>query len=225
MKSILFKIINIILFTTSAYASEIYVSQVGSDLTLEIQQHSEDNYVNIYSTGNDNTIIARQGMHEDGTIDVDETGGHEVYWTVTGDGNNVASYQTDTNRGGGGGDVHHIANIVNGDNNIVKHTQMGKAGHTGYIEVQGDNNNVDLYQRGNGGQQYADIVLNGDGHTVEANQRGTMAHSLELNLTNNGGAYSVTSNQTTNNTTTSKTYSLTGSCADANGCSVSVSQN
>lgn len=222
MKSILFKIINIILFTTSAYASEIYVNQVGSNLTLEVQQRSEDNYVNIYSTGNDNTIVARQGMHEDGTIDVDETGGHEVYWTVTGDNNNVASYQTDTNRGGGGGDIHHIANIVNGDYNTVKHTQMGKAGHTGYIEVQGNNNDVTLLQRGNGGQKTADIVLTGDGHTVDSDQRGTGSAALELNLTNNGGAYTVTTNQ--NTSTIHRSYSLTGSCADANGCSVSVTQ-
>jgi hypothetical protein len=223
MKSILFKAINIILFTTSAYANEIYVNQVGSDLTLEIQQRSEDNYVNIYSTGNNNTIVARQGMHEDGTIDVDETGGHEVYWTVTGDGNNVASYQTDTNRGGGGGDIHHIANIVNGDSNIVKHTQMGKAGHTGYIEIQGDSNNVSLLQRGNGGQKTADIVLTGDGHSVDSDQRGSGSANLELDLTNSGGSYNVQTNQDTS--TTHRSYSLTGSCADANGCSVSVTQN
>ena len=68
-------------------------------------------------------------------------------------------------------------------------------------------------------------MLTGDGHTVDANQRGTMAHSFEVDLTNSGGAYSVTSNQTTNNTTTSKSYSLTGICTNANGCSVTVTQN
>ena len=223
MKSTLFKVISIVLITTSAHASEIYINQVGSDLTLEVQQRSEDNYVNIYSTGNTNTIIARQGMHDDGTIDVDEVGGHEVYWTVTGDGNSVASYQTDTNRGGGGGSAHHIANIINGDSNNVSHTQMGKAGHTGYIEIQGDSNNVSLLQRGNGGQKTADIVLTGDGHNVSSDQRGTGSAALELDLTNNGGSYSIQTNQ--NTSTTHRSYSLTGSCADANGCSVSVTQN
>lgn len=222
MKSILFKTISIILFTTSVYASEIYVNQVGSNLTLEVQQHSEDNYVNIYSTGNNNTIVARQGMHDDGTIDIDETGGHEVYWTVTGDGNNVASYQTDTNRGGGGGSPHHIANIVNGDSNTVSHTQMGKAGHDGFIEIQGDSNNISLLQRGNSGSHYADIVATGDGHSVDSTQRGNGSHNLALDLTNNGGSYSVT---TTQDSASNQSYSLTGSCADANGCSVSVTQN
>jgi hypothetical protein len=215
----------IALLSSKATSNEIYITQSGNNLDLEVQQRSEDNYVSLNSNGGSNNITIRQGMHDDGTIDLDETGGHEAYWTITGSNNDLGSYQTDTNRGGGGGAAHHLANIVNGDGNSVSHTQMGKAGHDGFIEIQGDNNNVDLYQRGNGGQQWADIVLTGDGHTVDANQRGTMAHSFEVDLTNSGGAYSVTSNQTTNNTTTSKTYSLTGICTNGNGCNVTVSQN
>jgi hypothetical protein len=215
----------IALLSSKATSNEIYITQSGNNLDLEVQQRSEDNYVSLNSNGGSNNITIRQGMHDDGTIDLDETGGHEAYWTITGSNNDLGSYQTDTNRGGGGGAAHHLANIVNGDGNSVSHTQMGKAGHDGFIEIQGDNNNVDLYQRGNGGQQWADIVLTGDDHTVDANQRGTMAHSFEVDLTNSGGAYSVTSNQTTNNTTTSKSYSLTGICTNTAGCSVSVSQN
>jgi hypothetical protein len=215
----------IALLSSKATSNEIYITQSGNNLDLEVQQRSEDNYVSLNSNGGSNNITIRQGMHDDGTIDLDETGGHEAYWTITGSNNDLGSYQTDTNRGGGGGAAHHLANIVNGDGNSVSHTQMGKAGHDGFIEIQGDNNNVDLYQRGNGGQQWADIVLTGDDHTVDANQRGTMAHSFEVDLTNSGGAYSLTSNQTTNNTTTSKSYSLTGICTNSNGCSVNVTQN
>ena len=215
----------IVLVSSKAASNEIYITQSGNNLDLEVQQRSEDNYVSLNSNGGSNNITIRQGMHDDGTIDLDEVGGHEAYWTITGSNNDLGSYQTDTNRGGGGGAAHHLANIVNGDGNSVSHTQMGKAGHDGFIEIQGDNNDVELYQRGNGGQQWADIVLTGDDHTVDANQRGTMAHSFEVDLTNSGGAYSVTSNQTTNNTTTSKSYSLTGICTNTAGCSVSVSQN
>jgi hypothetical protein len=218
-------IVLILLNPTTSLANDIYIEQTGDDLTLEIQQRSENNYVNLNSSGDGNNIIVRQGMHDDGTIDLDETGGHEAYWTITGSNNDLGSYQTDTNRGGGGGSPHHLANIVNGDSNTVEHIQMGKAGHDGFVEIQGDSNTVELYQRGNGGQQWADIVLNGDGHTVDANQRGTMAHSFEVDLTNGGGSYSVTSNQTTNNTTTSKSYSLTGTCGNTAGCSITVSQN
>jgi len=206
-------------------ANEIYISQISDDLSLEIQQRSQDNYVSLTGSGDVNDIIIYQGIHADGTIDVDETGGHEAYWTVTGDSNDLLSSQTDTNRAGGGGAPHHLANIINGDNNLVNHTQMGKAGHDGFIEIQGNNNTVDLYQRGNGGQQWADIVLNGNGHVIDSSQRGTMSHSLAVDLTNGGGAYTFTSTQTTNNNTTSKSYSLTGTCTNLSGCAINISQN
>ena len=205
--------------------NESYAEADGISNDVDSYQESDNNFSRVVVTGDYNAVNAWQGKHDDGTVDTDEIGDHEVYWTVTGDNNMLDSYQTDTNRGGGGGAGHHIANVVNGDNNGVTHTQMGKAGHDGFIEIQGDNNDVTLEQRGNGGQQWADIVLTGDDHSVDASQRGTMAHSFEIDLTNSGGAYSVISNQTTNNTATSKTYSLTGICTNANGCSVTVSQN
>jgi hypothetical protein len=197
----------------------------GNSNTSDLRQTSDDNFQRVSVVGSNNDVKVYQGTQSDGTVDVDETGGHEAYWTVTGGSNTVASYQTDETRGGGGGAAHHLANVVNGDNNVVEHTQRGKAGHDGFVEIQGDGNDVKLYQRGRNGQQWADIVLTGDGHTVDASQGGSMGHTFEVDLTNGGGAYSVISNQTTNNTTTSKTYSLTGICTNGNGCSVTVSQN
>lgn len=204
-------------------ANEIYVTQSGDNLDLEIHQRSQDNYVELNSTGPNNNIIIRQGIHNDNTYDGDETGGHEAYWTVTGDGNTVASYQTDTNRGGGGGAAHHLANIVNGDSNTVEHIQMGKAGHDGFVEIQGDDNTVDLYQRGNGGQKWADIVLTGDGHTVDVDQRGSNSANAAIDLTNGGGAYNYTLTQ--NVTTAADSFSITGTCATLGGCSVTVNRN
>jgi hypothetical protein len=208
---------------TSAWANEIYITQSGDDLILEIQQRSENNYVNLNSTGGNNNITVRQGMHDDGTIDSDETGGHEAYWTVTGNNNDLGSYQTDTNRGGGGGNPHHLANIIDGDGNTVEHIQMGKAGHDGFIEITGDSNTVDLYQRGNGGVKWADIVLTGDGHAVDLDQRGSNAANATIDLTNSGGAYNYTLTQ--NVTTSADSFSITGSCANANGCTVIVNRN
>lgn len=212
-----------LILSNASNANEIYINQAGNNLDLEVQQRSEDNYVSLNSTGPNNNITIRQGMHDDGTIDQDETGGHEAYWTVTGDGNTVASYQTDTNRGGGGGSPHHLANIVNGDSNTVEHIQMGKAGHDGFVEIQGDDNTVDLYQRGNGGVKYADIVLTGDGHTVDVDQRGSNSATAAIDLTNSGGAYNYSLTQ--NVTTASDSFSITGYCTNANGCAVIVNRN
>lgn len=203
-------------------ANEIAISQIGDNLTLEVNQRSKDNYVSLNSTGGSNNITIRQGMHEDGTIDIDEEGGHEAYWTITGDGNTVGSAQTDTNRSSGGA-PHHLANIVNGDNNVVYHTQMGKQGHDGFVEIQGDDNEVNLYQRGNGGQKWADVVLTGDGHSVDIMQRGTEYAEAEVDLTNSGGAYNFELTQ--NVSTTSGFYSVTGFCTNTAGCSLSIDGN
>ena len=195
----------------------------GNNNTGDLRQTSDDNFQRVSVVGANNDLKVYQGTHNDGTIDLDETGGHEAYWTVYGDNNDLDSYQTDTNRDGGGGSPHHLSNIIEGDFNTVDHTQMGKAGHDGFVEITGDDNTVDLYQRGNGGQKWADIVLTGDGHSVDSDQRGTGSANLELDLTNSGGAYSVTTNQ--NTSTTHRSYSLTGICTNGNGCSVTVNQN
>jgi hypothetical protein len=204
-------------------ANEIYITQSGDDFTLEAQQHSEDNYGSINATGNNNNITMRQGMHDDGTIDSDETGGHEAYWVVSGANNTLEGYQTDTNRGGGGGDSHHYANYITGDGNTVEHIQMGKAGHDGFVEIDGDSNDVYLYQRGNGGKKWADVVLTGDGHAVDINQRGSNSANASVDLTNSGGAYDFTLTQ--NVTTSADTYSITGYCYNSAGCAVTVNRN
>ena len=204
-------------------ANDLYIGQIGDDVDIEVNQRSQDNYGRIISIGDENTIVLRQGMHDDGTIDSDETGGHEAYWIISGNRNTAYSYQTDTNRGGGGGDSHHIANYITGDDNTVKHTQMGKAGHDGFVEIDGDDNFVDLYQRGNGGKKWADVVLTGNGHAVDINQRGSNSANATVDLTNSGGAYDFTLTQ--NVTTSADTYSITGYCYNSAGCAVTVNRN
>lgn len=223
MTTALVLVVMLLLSSKSSNANEIYITQSGDNLSLEMQQRSTDNYASLNSSGDDNAVKIYQGMHTDGTIDSDETGGHEAYWTVTGSNNDLGSYQTDTNRGGGGGAAHHIANIVNGDDNSVEHTQMGKAGHDGFVEIQGDGNTVDLYQRGNGGQKWADVVLTGDGHTVDVDQRGSNSASAAIDLTNGGGSYNFSLSQ--NVTTASDSFSVTGTCVTSGGCSIIINRN
>ena len=198
-----------------------------SNNTVIAQGGGGDNgFARVSVTGAGNYTGVFQGFHYDGlyfTADTDETGGHEAYVTVTGDYNAHLSTQTDTKRGGGGGSPHHLANVIDGDWNTVEHIQMGKAGHDGFIEITGDDNTVDLYQRGNGGQKWADIVLTGDGHTVDVDQRGSNSASAAIDLTNSGGAYNYTLTQ--NVTTSSDTFSVTGSCANTSGCTVTVNRN
>ena len=54
-----------------------------------------------------------------------------------------------------------------------------------------------LEQRNSSATHFADIVLTGDNHTVYGEQRGGMygAHSITMDLTNNGGAYNISTIQ------------------------------
>lgn len=203
-------------------ANEIYVNQAGDILALEITQRGADNYAQLNSSGDYNNIVIRQGVHSDDSYDGDETGGHEAYWTVNGDFNIVGSYQTDENRSSGG-NPHHLADIIDGDNNIAYHTQRGAAGHTGFIEIQGSSNTVDLDQSGNTGQKWADVYLTGNGHVVNIDQTGSQSGSAAVDLTNGGGAYNFSLTQ--NVTTSASSYSVTGTCVTTTGCALTINGN
>jgi hypothetical protein len=197
----------------------------GNDNVLSLYQGGggSTNFAQVSTTGNNNNGTVYQGKHSDGTIDVDEYGGHEAYWTISGDSNIIRSYQTDTNRTSTSGAPHHTANIITGDSNNVLLTQKGKKGHDGFIEITGDSNIVDLYQKGNGGVKWADIVLDGDGHSVDVNQRGGNNATATVDLTYGTGAYDF--NLTQNVTSSAVTYSITGICQNVSGCSITVNQN
>ena len=197
--------------------NEAYAEANGDSNDLDSYQESDNNFSRVVVSGNYNAVKAWQGKHEDGTVDVDETGDNEVYWIVNGDSNNLASYQTDDNGNGG----LHIANYITGDSNTVKHTQRGAGDHDGFIEIGGDNNDVELLQRGNSDTQFADIVLDGDGHTVDVFQR-YGSHTANIDLTNAGGGYNLDLDQTS---TASGTYSVTGYCTNAAGCSLLVNDS
>ena len=191
----------------------------GDDNAINVQIRGHDNNINrVIVNGNDNEVTAWQGRHENGSIDANETGDNDVYWIVTGNNNELESYQTDDNNNGG----QHIANYITGDDNVVNHTQRGSGDHKGYIEIGGDGNNVTLLQRGNGALQnmFADIVLD-DGHTLDITQRHA-AHTTNIDFTNGGGAYNLTLSQMSSST---QTYNMTGTCTNANGCALTVNQN
>ena len=189
----------------------------GNSNTIDVQVHEQSNNINrVIVNGSSNDITAWQGKHENGTVDSNETGDNDVYWIVSGSNNTLESYQTDDNNKGG----LHIANYITGDSNTVHHTQRGSGEHKGFVEINGDNNDVTLLQRGNSDTQFADIVLD-DGHTVDVFQR-YGDHTANIDLTNAGGGYNLNLDQTASS---NKTYNLTGTCTNANGCGVTVTQN
>ena len=160
INSKLFGASNSLTFYQQGYSHLFEGNLNGSNNTFDLYQGNggNDNFAKVNANGSNNDLKVWQGKHLTGTLDIDETGGHEAYWTIDGSNNTLASSQTDTNRSGGGGDSHHLANIIDGDYNDVDHRQLGKAGHDGFIEITGDYNDVVLYHRRSSGVKGADIV-------------------------------------------------------------------
>ena len=194
---------------------------VGNNNTLTSYQggDADTSFIRSSVVGNSNTMNLLQGKKLDGSVDNNDSGNHEQYITIIGDSNSVNTAQANSNGANSG---HHMAHIITGNSNTLSHLQFANGKKRGFVEITGDNNGVTLEQR-NVSTHFADIVLTGDANSVTSVQRGGMsgAHSLSLDLTNNGGAYTVNTSQ---DGSTSKTYSLTGSCATSGGCAVSVLQ-
>jgi len=191
--------------------------QDGDNNVIDVQVQSQDNnIVRVYVDGDNNNVKAWQGKHEAGNIDNDETGDNDIYWYITGNSNTVASYQTDDNSNGG----QYSFNDIDGSSNTIKITQRGAGNHYSILDVNGSNNDITLLQRGNNDTQTSSITVD-SGHTVDVFQR-YGSHTSSINLTNSGGGYNLDLNQTA---TTDQSYSLTGYCANSNGCNVTVNQN
>lgn len=196
---------------------------IGDDNTIDVYQGGggESNFLRGVVIGSNNIVTSWQGKYDSGVVDTIEGGDHEAYVTVTGDNNVYKHTQTDQKTSCCSGSKH-LANIVTGDNNNILHEQRKNGQHEGFIEVTGDNNDITLSQKGNPSGVFADLLITGDGHTVDALQHGGGGHSMEIDVTNAGGAYSVTTEQ---HSSTAQTYNLTGSCTNIAGCSVSILQN
>ena len=193
---------------------------VGSNNSLTSFQggRADSSFIRVSTVGNNNTGNLRQGKKMDGTVDNNDSGNFEQYVTVNGDGNTVNTSQVNS---GGTSSDHHMAHSITGDSNTLSHLQYADKKKQGFIEITGDDNSVTLEQR-NSSNHFADIVLTGDDHTVFGSQRGgANAHNFSVDLTNSGGAYTVS---TTQNSSTAQTYSLTGSCVTVGGCAVTVVQ-
>jgi len=190
--------------SANADDNEVFLGNItGDDLILDISQAGTNNLI----TGITDTSVLNG---DDNTLYIKQQGTGHVF-------------QGNWQWGGNNAGPHHLANIITGDYNDVDHRQLGKSGHDGFIEIIGDNNDVVLYQRGNGGVKWADVLLTGDGHSVDINQRGSNNATATVDLTYGTGAYNFDLSQNVGSSAVS--YSITGICNTIGGCSVSINQD
>jgi hypothetical protein len=145
----------LILFNaTNAWANEIYITQSGDSLDLNIDQKGENNQVKGYTTvdapidGANNTVVINQGYE----------GGNLIQMDINGTNNDVTVNQERTTAGGYDTDSYgyHSSRIeIDGDGNTVDITQRNNsgssAGHSSNVRFRGDDNSLTTLQTGTGG--------------------------------------------------------------------------
>jgi len=236
-------LITILLFfslSSIAYADNIVsITQIGDDLDVNISQLGKNNTItkNVWTVsydlqGDDNEFDLRQknttnnsqvnyqGFHivgDDNTIRVGQ--GYADYGSLATAASQ--SWATDNSEGGGNTvmiDIHGNDNILNvGQRNG---SQGNYDGHDVTAYIYGDDNTVRTVQVHDGAKDLT-LTLIGDDHTIYTEQRGTGDHNMTVHLTNGSGPYSAFLKQ---NSSTTQNYSITGTCNNSGGCSLSVTQ-
>ena len=157
-----------------------------------------DNLVSITQIGDDLTVnISQEGNNNTITKNI---------WTVPadweGDDNTFDLRQKNTTNNN---QSNYMGFHIDGDNNTVKVGQ-GYADQGSLETAHVQEWNTDNWE---GGGNTAMIDIHGDNNILNIGQR------------NGGGAYSAFIKQ---NSTTTQNYSMTGTCTNPSGCSISVTQ-
>ena len=197
-----------------------YAVVSGTSNTVDVEQgdYAGQNLIEMSVTGSGNNVKVEQARNAaSGNRDGDESGGHYLDLNVHGNGNTLLLRQANA---AGANSGHFMSAHVTGDNNTGTLRQGNNGAKKMFSEVNGNNNVFDIFQTNNG-QFFLDFTLNGDGHHLTATQTGNAAHSASITLNNAGGSSNVTLLQQGN---TAQDYTITQSCANLQGCSVSVTQ-
>ena len=175
--------------TTTSFANEIYVYQIGDNNALTLTQDGDVNYIS-------GIPGETKGIEGDGnTIDMVQTGMyHGVQGMLDGDNNNVDFYQ------GGGGDSGMITSRVTGDNNDLviwqgKHADgtidLAEGGdHTATVTITGNYNDIKAaqtdQQTSGYGRHELTAEITGNSNDVEMTQRGNQKHLLDIDISGTG---------------------------------------
>jgi len=210
MKNI-FKIASLlVLLSTSAWANDIYIDQVGDSLDLDIVQDGQNNVI-----GTSSTDVSLTG--DDMTFSITQTGNNNTIaalingntytgtWAFTGDYNTV---DLDCDSSGGTNCENITLNITTtGDTNDFTFAIGGSADSDGSsiaFTVTGDNNIIDSTINGqsasltvtmdNSASLATSSAAGDEGNAVTTVQSGdgdVNGHSITLDITGGGSTYDI----------------------------------
>jgi hypothetical protein len=222
--------------------NEIYITQSGNNLDLDITQYDNDqliagtsstssNLTDATITGDDNTVAITQGNSAGSFSDNNVT-----LLDVNGTNNNINVRQGDNVDDAGG---HRTKLNVTGNYNTVGINQhndggVGSNGHFMEIDIAGNSNTAYADQKADGDKMLF-LDVNGASNNIDILQQGTGEHFLDITLGSNqtvditqdgSGSHAATidmSGYTSGLTlsqsgSTNQTYSLNQICTNSNGC-------
>ena len=175
---------------------------VGNNNTTTLKQKGDNNVMLFNITGDYNTTTADQGS----TSGADD---NRLEFSINGDSNTTSITQNHNN--GIGTNGHFLALDLDGDNNNVLTSQLNDGDKKAFISVQGDDNDIDLYQQG-AGSHYAEIAVGSD-QTVDVTQDGSGNHNASISMSGYDAGLDLTQQGSTN-----QTYSLSQNCLTVTGC-------
>ena len=222
-----------ILTSSNCWANEIYVNQIGNDVTLEVVQDGQDNYFQYCAVNNDsnctdvngNAHNRADGVASDDTVVTSSTVGDDNIVVVA-----HATGQNNTNENITNidivGDRNKAQSIFsNHSNGSHQFSNMDWGGlKESNIEIDGDDNTVQV-RSDSYGEVEANISVTGDDNDVIVYQR-SMRNVANINVTNAGGAVSVNVQQlgSSYQDTGLNSASITSYCSNSNGCTVNMTQ-
>ena len=209
-------------------ANEIYINQVGDDLTMTVVQDGQDNYFQYCAVNNDpnctdmngnahgwadgvasdNAIVNSSTVGDDNTVVVAHaTGQNNTNENITnidilGDRNKVQNFFANASYGTSWGGLKESNIEINGDDNTVKHGSDSYGEVEANISVTGDDNDVQVYQRSLNNIANIDVTNAGGAVSVNVQQNGSGYQDSALN-----------------------SASITSYCTNSNGCTVNMTQN
>ena len=206
----------------------------GASNTIGIYQGVRGkNYIAMAVDGNSNSIIVAQEKwaNETGGFDDDTAGGsvgeHYAEVDVAGSNNSVTMIQRNNDSSVTG--QTGIVRIQGGDNNTVDLLQGGAAGNNGHsalvtIRPGRDGNTVNVMQSSTSADHNLILSVYSDDNNIDVNQSGASANqAYVLFSADSVGPTDFTLNQTGGATYGSTSY-VTQYCANAGGCSVTITQ-
>jgi hypothetical protein len=174
----------------------------GNNNTTTMTQRGDNNAILFDITGDYNSTTIEQG----GAAGSDD---NRIEFNVNGDYNTISSTQIHNN--GVGTNGHYLGLDVDGNSNNILTSQTDDGDKKAFISVQGDDNDIDLYQKGSG-SHYVEIDVGSD-QTVDITQDGTGNHNASVSMTGYASGLDLTQDSSTG-----QTYSINQNCLTVTGC-------